>query len=73
VRAGQAGRVIVQEAREMRARAIVLPLGPRTGGGALFPKTVETVLAERPCRVIIQSDPVPSEDARGRPAASATA
>jgi APA family basic amino acid/polyamine antiporter len=73
VRAGQAGRVIVQEAREMRARAIVLPLGPRTGGGALFPKTVETVLADRPCRVIIQSDPVPSEDARRRPAASATA
>jgi APA family basic amino acid/polyamine antiporter len=73
VRAGQAGRVIVQEAREMRARAIVLPLGPRTGGGALFPKTVETVLADRPCRVIIQSDPVPSEDARHRPAASATA
>jgi APA family basic amino acid/polyamine antiporter len=56
VRAGQAGRVIVEEAREMRARAIVMPLPPRTGG-TVFGKTVETVLAERPCRVIIQYDP----------------
>jgi APA family basic amino acid/polyamine antiporter len=35
----------------------VAPLPPRTGG-TLFGKTLETVLAERPCRVIIQSDPV---------------
>jgi APA family basic amino acid/polyamine antiporter len=56
VRAGQAGRTIVEEAREMRARAIVMPLPPRTGG-TVFPKSVETVLAERPCRVIIQYDP----------------
>jgi basic amino acid/polyamine antiporter, APA family len=34
----------------------VAPLPPRTGG-TLFGKTLETVLAERPCRVIIQSDP----------------
>jgi APA family basic amino acid/polyamine antiporter len=57
VRAGQAGRVIVEEAREMRARAIVMPLPPRTGSSAVFPKTIETVLAERPTRVIIQYDP----------------
>src|SRR3954462_2985013 len=56
VRPGQAGRMIVQEARELRAQAIVAPLPPRTGG-TLFGKTLETVLAERPCRVIIQSDP----------------
>jgi APA family basic amino acid/polyamine antiporter len=56
VRAGQAGRAIVEEAREMRARAIVMPLPPRTGS-TVFGKTVETVLAARPCRVIIQSDP----------------
>jgi APA family basic amino acid/polyamine antiporter len=49
--------MIVQEARELRAQAIVAPLPPRTGG-TLFGKTLETVLAERPCRVIIQSDPV---------------
>jgi APA family basic amino acid/polyamine antiporter len=56
VRAGGAGRVIVEEAREMGARAIVLPL-PARNGATVFGKTVETVLAERPCRVIIQADP----------------
>jgi APA family basic amino acid/polyamine antiporter len=56
VRAGQAGRVIIQEARDIRARAIVMPLPPRTGT-TLFGKTVETVLADRPCRVIIEADP----------------
>ena len=56
VRAGQAGRNIVDEAKEMRARAIVMALGPRSGG-TLFDRTVETVLAERPCRVIIESTP----------------
>src|SRR5205823_2895970 len=60
VRAGQAGRLIVDEARHMHAQAIVLPLPPRTGG-ALFGRTLETVLSERPCRVIIQSEPVRSE------------
>ncbi len=56
VRAGQAGRLIVNEAREMSAKVIVMALPPRSGG-AVFGKTVETVLAERPCRVIIQHDP----------------
>ena len=56
VRAGQAGRLIVEEARELRARAIVMPLPPRQGG-SLFGTTLETVLEERPCRVIIQTDP----------------
>src|SRR6185503_6763405 len=56
VRAGQAGRLIVEEAREMRARAIVMALAPRSGG-TLFDRTVETVLSERPCRVIIESTP----------------
>ena len=55
VRPGQAGRLIVDEAREMRAHAIVMPLPARTGT-TLFGKTVETVLAERPCRVIIEAD-----------------
>jgi basic amino acid/polyamine antiporter, APA family len=59
VRPGQAGRLIVDEAREMRAQAIVMPLPPRTGAGtSIFGKTVETVLAERPCRVIIETEPV---------------
>jgi basic amino acid/polyamine antiporter, APA family len=74
VRAGQAGRTIVEEARAMRARAIVLPLAQRGGsGGALFPKTVETVLADRPCRVIIQSDPAPAKDGHAAVAPTAAA
>jgi basic amino acid/polyamine antiporter, APA family len=55
VRPGQAGRRIVEEAREIRARAIVMSLPPRRAGTSLFGKTLETVLAERPCRVIIDS------------------
>jgi APA family basic amino acid/polyamine antiporter len=59
VRAGQAGRTIVEEAREMRARAIVMPLPRRSsgGGGPVFSKTLETVLSNRPCRVILESEP----------------
>jgi APA family basic amino acid/polyamine antiporter len=56
VRAGGAGRLIVEEARAMGAKAIVMPL-PARAGATVFSKTVETVLHERPCRVIIQADP----------------
>jgi basic amino acid/polyamine antiporter, APA family len=56
VRAGQAGRLVVNEAKQMRASAIVLPV-PRRRTGMLFGSTLETVLAERPCRVIIESEP----------------
>ena len=56
VRAGQAGRAIVQEARQLGSRAIVMSLPARQPGSG-FGRTVETVLAERPCRVIIQTDP----------------
>jgi APA family basic amino acid/polyamine antiporter len=55
VRPGQAGRRIVEEAKAIRARAIVMSLPPRRTGMSLFGKTLETVLAERPCRVIIES------------------
>ena len=48
IRAGQAGRRIVEEAIDMRAAAIVLPLPRRIQGASLFGKTLETVLAERP-------------------------
>jgi len=57
VRAGQAGRRIVEEAIDMRAAAIVMPLPRRIAGASLFGKTLETVLAERPCRVVIESTP----------------
>jgi basic amino acid/polyamine antiporter, APA family len=55
VRPGQAGRRIVEEARDIRARALVMSLPPRRAGVSLFGKTLETVLTERPCRVIIDS------------------
>ena len=55
VRPGEAGRRIVEEAREIRARALVMSLPPRRTGTSLFGKTLETVLSERPCRVIIDS------------------
>ena len=55
VRPGQGGRRIVEEAREIRARAIVMSLPPRRTGRSLFGRTLETVLTERPCRVIIDS------------------
>jgi basic amino acid/polyamine antiporter, APA family len=64
VRPGGAGRVIVDEARKMRARAIVMPLARDGSGGTLFGKSLETVLAERPCRVIIESTP---SDGKRRP------
>jgi APA family basic amino acid/polyamine antiporter len=57
IRAGQAGRRIVEEATDMRAAAIVMPLPRRVDGASLFGKTLETVLAERPCRVVIESTP----------------
>jgi APA family basic amino acid/polyamine antiporter len=57
VRAGQAGRRIIEDAVEMRAAAIVMPLPRRVDGASLFGKTLETVLTERPCRVIIESSP----------------
>jgi basic amino acid/polyamine antiporter, APA family len=55
VRPGQAGRRIVEEAKDIRARAIVMSLPPKRTGSSLFGRTLETVLAERPCRVIIDS------------------
>jgi APA family basic amino acid/polyamine antiporter len=56
VRAGGAGRMIIDEAKEIHAQAIVMGL-PARGGSSVFGKTIETVLAERPCRVILQTGP----------------
>ena len=55
VRPGQAGRRIVEEAKDIRARAVVMPLPPRRAGASIFGRTLETVLTERPTRVIIDS------------------
>ena len=58
VRPGEAGRRIVDEARQMRARAIVMPLTPaRRGAAPVIGRAHETVLEERPCRVIIEASP----------------
>ena len=57
VRAGQAGRRIIEEAQDMRAAAVIMTLPRRVAGTSVFGKTIETVLAERPCRVIIESRP----------------
>jgi APA family basic amino acid/polyamine antiporter len=67
VRAGQAGRRIIEEAQDMRAAAVVMTLPRRVAGTSVFGKTIEMVLAERPCRVIIESRP-PARP-RGRPGA----
>jgi APA family basic amino acid/polyamine antiporter len=66
VRAGQAGRRIIEEAQDMRAAAVVLALPQRVSGLSVFGKTLETVLAERPCRVIIESRPQPKPQRKAR-------
>jgi APA family basic amino acid/polyamine antiporter len=67
VRTGQTGRVIVEEARAMRAGAIVMPM-PAHAGGSGFGRTLEMVLRERPCRVIIETPQPPRP--RERPIAA---
>ncbi len=64
VRAGQTGRQIVEEARALRAEAIVMPM---SSDGAGFGRALATVLRERPCRVIVESSPVGA----GRPQVAA--
>jgi basic amino acid/polyamine antiporter, APA family len=56
VRPGQAGYSIAAEAAEIKAEAIVVGLRYRNGV-PLYDKTLQTVLGERPCRVIVVSDP----------------
>ncbi|HSS31650.1 MAG TPA: universal stress protein, partial [Solirubrobacterales bacterium] len=56
VRPGQAGYSVSEEAKEIKAAAIVVGLR-RRGGVPLYDKTLQTILAERPCRVIVVSDP----------------
>jgi basic amino acid/polyamine antiporter, APA family len=58
VRPGQAGRRVIDEAVEIEARAIVMPRPGKRAGASLFGRTLETVLEERPCRVIIESEPL---------------
>jgi len=57
VRDGEAGHRIVELARETGVEAIVMPMPMRSGlpGGSQIGKTLQAVLAKRPCRVIIDS------------------
>jgi APA family basic amino acid/polyamine antiporter len=55
VRPGQAGYSIADEASLINAAAVVVGLRYRNGR-PLYDKTLQTVLGERPCRVIVVSD-----------------
>ena len=64
VRPGQAGQAIVERAKEIDAAAIVLQLLYRNGG-PLYSKTLQTVLAERPTRVIVSAHPEETPEVPG--------
>lgn len=55
VRPGQEGYSLARQAKAIKAAALVVGLRYR-GGKPLYGKTLETVLRERPCRVIVASD-----------------
>jgi basic amino acid/polyamine antiporter, APA family len=55
VRPGQDGYSIADEAKLISAAAVVVGLRYRNGK-PLYDKTLQTVLSERPCRVIVVSD-----------------
>ncbi len=67
VRPGQAGYSLSEEAELIEAAALVVGLRYRAGV-PLYDKTLQTVLAERPCRVIVVSDPPGSPVAGPGPA-----
>jgi basic amino acid/polyamine antiporter, APA family len=56
VRPGQAGQMIVEDASAIKAAAVVMQLRYRDGV-PLYGKTLQTVLAKRPCRVIVSASP----------------
>jgi basic amino acid/polyamine antiporter, APA family len=66
VRPGQAGYSISDEAATIEAAAVVVGLRYRDGR-PLYDKTLQTVLGERPCRVIVVSDPTVESQPWARP------
>jgi APA family basic amino acid/polyamine antiporter len=56
VRPGQEARTIIEEAKDIKAAAIVMPLRYRNGK-PLYGRTLQTVLAKRPTRVIVAAEP----------------
>jgi basic amino acid/polyamine antiporter, APA family len=67
VRPGQEGYAIADEAKLINAAAIVVGLRYRNGK-PLYDKTLQTVLGERPCRVIVVSDRSVHQGADAAPA-----
>jgi len=67
VRPGQAGYSIADEAQLIAAAAVVVGLRYRNGT-PLYDKTLQTVLSERPCRVIVVSDRAGQKGAESAPA-----
>src|SRR3954471_11392725 len=70
VRSGEAGRRIVDEVRAIDAAAIVMTPPRRTPGGSLLGRTIESVLEDRPCRVIVESPPAGRPDRAPVPSAA---
>ena len=56
VRPGQAGQAIIEQAKEIDAAVIVMPLRYRNGK-PMFSKALRTVLAKRPSRVMVVARP----------------
>ena len=69
VRLGGAGHAIVEEAKDIKAAAIVMPLRYRNGA-PLYGRTLQTVLAKRPCRVRVSAHPEGTGDGTGALAAA---
>ena len=67
VRPAQAGYAISDEAKLIKAAAVVVGLRYRNGA-PLYDKTLQTVLGERPCRVIVVSDRSVHQGAEAAPA-----
>lgn len=61
VRPGGQAKAIVERARELNAAAIVMRLRYRDGK-PLYGKTLQTVLAKRPCWVIVSANPAQEPD-----------
>lgn len=71
VRPGQEGYFLARQARTSKAAAIVIGLRSRRGVPQ-YGKTLETILRERPCRVIVVSeDPDSGVASLSRPAVPA--
>ncbi len=66
IRPGQAPKAIIEEARDIRASAIVMQLTYRNGT-PLYGKTLQGVLGHRPCRVIVAADPTGATETAPRP------